>query len=108
MTPEQLTAAILKIQTDMATLTEQTKGMWKRIDEQKALTESVHKIAMSLEVQSQEMKQMRKEQEKMQVDLEEIKAEPGKKWKTTVAQVTSILIAGILGALVSGVIAKIL
>ena len=84
--PGELTQHDLNVEKSIAALTEQMKAAFRRIDEQKELTETVHKMAVSMEYMAQEQARQRKK-------LEELEAKPGRRWETVVGQLISLGVA---------------
>lgn len=86
-----------EIKTGLAEMRTELKAVWKRIDEHQALTESVHKLALSMCTATAEVKQLRIDLEAMRKDIDEIKARPTKRWDTAMAAG----IAGVISVLIS-------
>lgn len=89
-----------EIKTALAEMRIEVKSVWKRIDEQHLLTETVHELALSLRDNTGETKQLRRDYDAMQRDHEalqaevnELKARPAKRWDSVVIAV----ITGVVG-----------
>lgn len=96
MTPDQLEAALFEIKQEQVRMGEQIKAALKRIDEQKALTESVHALALSVEKMAITQKQIEKNVEDLSQDVDELKQKPARNWNTVItvgltAAVTAIV-----------------
>lgn len=77
-----------------ARLEEQIKAAFKRIDEQKALTESVQSLALSVERLASTQKNMETKLSALSEDVDELKEKPAKKWENSVW----LVIAAVIGA----------
>ena len=94
MTGDQLTQHDMDVQKALATFTEQIKSVFKRLDEQKALTETVHKLAVTMEF-------MAKEQARQAKELEELKSKSGKRWDAVVGQIITVAVGAGIGFVMS-------
>ena len=104
MTVAQLETVVSGIDKHLAALSEQMKAAFHRIDEQKQLAESVHKLALSVSEQTGELKQMRKDMETMRNDVDELKSKPAKRWEAIAGQIVGLIVAAGFGALISRII----
>lgn len=94
---EELTQRDLNVEKAIATLTEQIKAAFKRIDEQKMLTEAVSDLASSVKVMASEQKRMSEEQARQRADIDALRMQPAKRWETVVGQLLGLLVAGAAG-----------
>lgn len=77
-------------------LEERVKACLKRIDEQKALTEAVQKLALSVERLTLKQEAMDGQIKDVQKDVTEIKEKPSKRWELVITGVITALVgAGI-------------
>ncbi len=97
MGEEQLTQMVMDMRQTLASLTEQMKAAFKRIDDQKQLTESVGELASSVKVMAAEQKRMGEEQTRQRADIDALRMKPAKQWDAVVGQVTGLLIAAAAG-----------
>lgn len=75
---------------------EQIKGLARRMDNLETLTESVNKLAISVERLTSQQQTTETRVETLTAEVSEIRDKPGKRWDTAVAAVISALIgAGI-------------
>lgn len=75
---------------------EQIKGLARRMDNLEKLTESVNKLAISVERLTSQQQTTETRVETLTAEVTEIRDKPGKRWDTAVAAVISALIgAGI-------------
>jgi archaellum component FlaC len=75
---------------------EQIKGLARRMDNLEKLTESVNKLAISVERLTSQQQTTDTRVETLTAEVTEIRDKPGKRWDTAVAAVISALIgAGI-------------
>ena len=103
MSPEQFEAQLNEIIKEQARMSEQIKGALKRIDEQKALTESVHKLALSVEKLTLVQHQTEQKVDSLTRDVDEIRQRPAKKWETVI----TVGITAFVTALVTLVLTKV-
>lgn len=103
---EQMTGVqveLTRINTTLASHSEQIKGALKRIDEQAQLTETVHKLATSIEllvakqeITTEKVAETNKRLEAITHDVEDIKQKPAKKWDGLMTIIISALAGGII------------
>ncbi len=104
MNEDQITQNIMSMRQEIATLTEQVKAAFKRIDEQKQLTESVQKLATSTEVMAAEIKRMGAVQTRQQADIDALRMKPARQWEGIVAQLITLAVAAIGGGIIANII----
>lgn len=98
---EQIISSINDIRAEQARLSEQVKGALKRIDEQKTLAESVHKIATSVEILALSQKQIETKVDSLSADIDEIKAKPGKRLDDIMWTILTVIITAIVTFIIS-------
>lgn len=91
-----------KISTQLARLEEQVKAAFKRIDEQKQLTESVNSLALSIERLTSAQKNMEGKLNSLTKDVNELKEKPAKRWDNAVWLVVTAIISAALGYIIKG------
>lgn len=75
---------------------EQIKGLCKRMDNLEKLTESVNKLAISVERLTTQQKTTDDKVDTLAGEVNEIREKPAKRWETVIAAVISALVgAGI-------------
>ena len=85
-----------EIGTALARQEEQIKGLARRMDNLEKLTESVNKLAISVERLTAQQQTTDTEITKLTGDVTELKEKPAKRWDTVIAAVISALVgAGI-------------
>ena len=101
---------LIQVNTTLATHSEQLKSIFKRLDEQSQLTETVHKLATSIEllvakqeVTTEKVAETNKKLEDITHDVEEIKQKPAKRWDELVKIIISAIAGGILAYLLTRV-----
>ena len=101
---------LVRINTTLATHSEQIKGALRRIDEQAQLTETVHKLATSIEllvakqdITTEKVAETNKKLEHIAHEVEDIKQKPAKRWE----DVIKALVVGVVGGVLAFVLAKI-
>jgi SMC interacting uncharacterized protein involved in chromosome segregation len=77
-----------------ARMEEQIKGIYTRLEEQRELVESVHKMAVTMERLTSAQKVTADKVDTLTNDVNDLKSKPGKRWDTVgVAIMTCILTA---------------
>lgn len=98
MTEDEKVQAILE---RTAKIEEQMKTAFRRIEETQKLTETVHKLATSIELLAQSQKNTEHKVDTLASDVETIKMRPARSWdnvvKVAVTAVISAVIAFCLG-----------
>ena len=70
-----------------ARIEEQVKSIFKRLDEQKQMIESIHKLATSVELLASAQKSTEKKVDCLTKEVEEIKYKPAKRWDLIVTAI---------------------
>lgn len=97
MSIEELHTEVLHIAESQARFEERLKSAFNRIDEQKTLVESVHRLATSVELLASAQKATEKKVDTLTHDVEVIKDKPAKRWDLVVTTVVTALVAFLLG-----------
>lgn len=87
----------------LAAQKEQIKTLYARVDEQKTLTESVHKLAISLERLTSAQKSTADKVDDLTSDVEELKTKPAKRWDSA----TTVVITAIITAVITFIFTKV-
>ena len=87
---------IQQVREMLAAQKEQIKTLYARIAEQKTLTESVHKLAITLERLTLAQKSTAEKVDDLTCDVEEIKNKPAKKWDNAVSLIMTIVITAVV------------
>lgn len=87
---------------ELATQKEQIKTLFNRVEEQKTLTESVHKLAMSLERLTSAQKGTADKVDELTDDVNELKSKPAKRWDSA----TSVVLTAIITAVITFILTK--
>lgn len=93
---DELNATVARLSTDMARVDEQIKTLFKQQAEIKALTETVQKLAISIERQGLSLKTTDEKLDGVKSDVDELKAKPAKRWETAVGVVLSVIITALV------------
>lgn len=88
---------------ELATQREQIKTLFTRVDEQKTLTESVHKLALSLERLTSAQKSTADKVDDLTSDVDELKNKPAKRWDSA----ATVAITAIITAVITFIFTKI-
>ena len=89
-------AEIQKIAVELAAQKEQIKTLFTRVNEQKTLTDSVHKLAISLERLTLAQKSTADKVDDLTGDVEELKNRPAKRWDSAATVVITAIITAVL------------
>lgn len=81
---------------------EQIKGLARRMDNLEKLTESVNKLAISVERLTAQQQTTDTEITKLTGDVNELKEKPAKRWDTVIAAVISALVGAGIALLIKG------
>ena len=81
---------------------EQIKGLARRMDNLEKLTESVNKLAISVERLTAQQAATDTQIETLTGDMNELKEKPAKRWDTVIAAIISALIGAVITLLIKG------
>ena len=96
MTNEELTKRVVDIDERLVRQEEHIKSITDRMNNIDTLTDSVHKMATSLEVLTNTQKSTEKKLDGLSKDVEEIKEKPAKNWENTVRTVFELVLAAVV------------
>ena len=96
MTNEELTKRVVDIDERLVRQEEHIKNITDRMNNIDTLTDSVHKMATSLEVLTNTQKSTEKKLDGLSKDVEEIKEKPAKNWENTVRTVLELVLAAVV------------
>ena len=82
---------------------EQIKTLFNRVNEQKTLTDSVHKLAISMERLTSAQKNIADKVDDLTGDVDELKNKPAKRWDSA----TTVVVTAIITAVVTFVFTQI-
>jgi len=95
MEPNEIGAALARQE-------EQIKGLARRMDNLEKLTESVNKLAISVERLTAQQAAAETQIDELTDDVSELKDKPVKRWETVVAAVISALVGAGIALLIKG------
>ena len=95
MEPNEIGAALARQE-------EQIKGLARRMDNLEKLTESVNKLAISVERLTAQQAAAETQIDELTDDVSELKDKPVKRWETAVAAVISALVGAGIALLIKG------
>ena len=96
MTNEELTQKVVELDERATRHTEQIKTVFTQLAEVKGMTESVHKLATTVEVLALEQKNTGEKIDKLTGEVDEIKEKPGKKWESVVTVALTAIVTGVV------------
>ena len=96
MTNEELTQKVVELDERATRHTEQIKTVFNQLAEVKGMTESVHKLATTVEVLALEQKNTGEKIDKLTGEVDEIKEKPGKKWESVVTVAITAIVTGVV------------
>ncbi len=80
-----------------------SKSNTHRIDKLEQSTEAINRLATSVEVMATKQDTMNDSLDKIAGKVEQIEAEPGKRWKSVVEKVTLLVVAAVVGYILARV-----
>ena len=80
-----------------------SKSNTHRIDKLEQSTEAINRLATSVEVMATKQDTMNENLDKIAGKVEQIEAEPGKRWKSVVEKVTLLVVAAVVGYILARV-----
>lgn len=89
---------ISEIRAHQAAAEEQHKTIFRRLDKQDEMIESVHKLATSVERLTLKQDNIQTKVDDLCADMDEIKAKPGKRWESIVEKVILTIVGALVGA----------
>ena len=95
MEPNEIGAALARQE-------EQIKGLARRMDNLEKLTESVNKLAISVERLTSQQATTETQVNTLTTEVEEIRATPAKRWEMVIAAVISALVGAGIALLIKG------
>lgn len=87
----------INVEHRLTEIEERSKSNTKRIDKLEETTEAINRMAVSIERMAMKQDTMNGSIVKLNADVAELKAEPGKRWKFVVEKVIYIIVAAIVG-----------
>lgn len=96
MTNEELSKQYIALDERVTRHTEQLKTCFNQIGETKAIAESVHKLATTVEILVREQKDTNKKVDKVINDVEEIKEKPAHHWNTLITVILTAIVSGFI------------
>lgn len=83
--------------------TEQIKTCFNQIAEVKTLVESVHKLAITVEILARGQKDINNKMDNLTGDVEEIKEKPARRWDTIITVGITAIVTALITLLFAGV-----
>ena len=89
---------LAEIKSKQAAADEQHKTIFRRLDKQDEMIESVRKLATSVERLTLKQDNIQNKVDDLCADVDEIKAKPGKRWESIVEKVILTIVGALVGA----------
>lgn len=86
-----------EIYSAISALEQRSKSNSHRLDALERQTEAVNSLATSVAVMAQKVDSTGEKVDALCSDVQELKAEPGKKWRAVVEKIGSIVVAAVVG-----------
>ena len=80
---------------------ESAKSAHKRLDELISLNDSVKNLAISTAKMAEQLKTLTDNSAKLDQKISDLELKPGKRWETVAMQIVQLVIAGVVGFLLS-------
>lgn len=97
MTNEELTKKVIELDERIVRQGEQIKTAFNQIDDVRSLTDSIHKMATTMELLTSAQKGIEKKVDNLHRDVEEIKIKPARNWENTIRIVFELVLAAVVG-----------
>ncbi len=78
-----------------------TRSAHKRLDELISLNTSVNNLAISTATMAEQLKTLTENSAKLDQKISALELKPGKRWETVAMQIVQLVIAGVVGFLLS-------
>ena len=85
----------------LSAVEESAKSAHKRLDELISLNDSVKNLAISTAKMAEQMKTLTDNSAKLDQKISDLELKPAKRWETVAMQIVQLLIAGVVGYLLS-------
>lgn len=95
------TAMCIRHEQRISAVEQSARSAHKRLDELISLNTSVNNLAISTATMAEQLKTLTESSEKMDEKLSALELKPGKRWETVAMQIVQLLIAGVVGFLLS-------
>ena len=96
MDDQYIQQALMRLSNDISALQAEVKSTWKRIDEQKALAESAHTLALSVRDLTNAQKNNTEAITELRSDVDERQQKPAKRWDGVVGTVLTAIVTAII------------
>lgn len=103
MNAEDITKRIIDLDERVTRHTEQIKTCFGLIEETRNMSDSIHKLATTVEILALEQKSTNRKMDKLTVEVEEIKDKPAKRWETIVGLFITMTVTAVITYLLTQV-----
>ena len=86
---------------DVAEIKNNLVGVWKRIDEQMQVAQSVQDLTLKVELQGAALNSLVKKLTELVDDIKTIKEKPAKRWDAILSQIINIIVVAVLGIILA-------
>lgn len=97
----QFERELAEIKAKQAAADEQHKTIFRRLDKQDEMIESVHSLARSVDRLTAQQGDMRRQMDGLSSDLDDLKAKPAKRWETITMDIIKLVAAAVVGFVLS-------
>ncbi len=94
--PDENGVLLRQIREEQIAQREQIKTLFKQQADIKALTETVHKLATSVELLAQTQKTTEDKVDNLSGDVEAIKEKPAKRWDNIVTVIITVIVTAVI------------
>ena len=94
--PDENGVLLRQIREEQIAQREQIKTLFKQQADIKALTETVHKLATSVELLAQTQKTTEDKVDNLSGDVEAIKKKPAKRWDNIVTVIITVIVTAVI------------
>lgn len=96
MNLEDLSRNVMEIRELIVKLQEEMKAVWRRIDDQKQLVDTVHDLALSVRDLANEQKTTSLAVTALRKDVDDLQEKPARRWDALVGVILSAMVGGVI------------
>lgn len=99
MRPDDMERSIAQMQSQCAAMRRDIKALFRRMDEQTRLTDTVHQLALSIRDLANKQENTQQAVASIRQDVDELKSRPGKRWEMVMMEIIKYLALAAAGYL---------